>query len=278
MLASADSGAMARIIPLIKQALDDAANLPIRVNTALMTTSIELGLIELAEVIEHAFSIDRIDCAMIGGWEIARRDLHVPGLGLPMPLKPYNSLDTLRAFMGVGCFSKVPVFMHGKVIEEDAMKYLETAQKVFERSPQGRAVLKDNERALAVYEFLLLGVYGLGVTVDRMSLKHVNKILLTLYPTKVALDLDLCDDTIDKLEAFWRFVDCVHHLEFAAPIADHIADLRTEFRHAMCPRVSCPNTLITKRLAVVRICETKDWHLSLARSIPFECIGASTMH
>jgi len=232
-LANKEAGAKALIVPWMKQGLEDAANQPIRINTALMTASIELGLIELAEDIERAFSIDRIDCGMIGNWDVARRDLQVPGIGLQMPKKPYDSRDELRAFLGVGCFSKVPVFMLNKVQEEEAQAYLKTAQTVFERSPQGKAVLKENERAWIVQKFLLIGVYDLGVTVDRMSLNHINAILLSLFPSKVILEAEYFGDTIDILVAFWQFVDCVHHIESAAPIANHIANLRWEFRNAM---------------------------------------------
>ncbi len=83
------------ITPALTDMLSRFEDEPIDFNTTVMTVLHDLGAVEAAETIERAFSANAIDVSLIGDWEKVRSGLGVEGMGLPMPVKPYNSLGEL---------------------------------------------------------------------------------------------------------------------------------------------------------------------------------------
>jgi len=213
---------------LISHGLEHAANHPIRVNTELMMLVLDWELEGFGESIERAFSLDRIDCGMAGGWEDVRQMLHVEGLGLSMPEWPFDSLDDFRTSIGVGIFSKKPIFFDDEIQEQAASKYMENAVREFTLSDEGRSF-----EGGYVSSFLDIGLTYFGVTVDAMTVGDVREILLEVYPSKVALKAEECTASISELCAFWHYVDRMHRLEFAKEIEKEIRGMLAEFRSEM---------------------------------------------
>ena len=218
---------------LIARGLAGAAENPIQVNTDLMMLVIDWKLDGFSESIERAFSSNRIDCGMAGQWDEVRRMLHVEGLGLPMPEKPFNSMDDFRKKVGIGCFSENVIFMLGEMQEKEASEYLDNAARAFERSDEGKGLAKPIVRNSYVHNFLELGLHSLGVTVDSMTLQDVREILLEIYPRKVSMGSEDCQEALDEISAFWKFVDRVHAVEDAKRIGAEIRALHSEFRREM---------------------------------------------
>ena len=221
------------LAPLIIMALEEAESHSPEINSQWMMLAVEWQITEAAEAIERAFSNDRIDCGVMGGWNEVRRELHVEGMGLPMPEKPYNCLDGLDHNLGVGAFSKEPLHRFGEPNEEAVEKYLDTACTAFARSPEGRALLPEGHFAFNVQQFLELGMSCVGVHTENMIPADAEEILLRVFPRKVSMDATECDNTIDELVAFWRFCDRVHGIEHAAEIAERIEAIRKQFQEAM---------------------------------------------
>ena len=194
---------------------------------------IDWKLDAFSESIERAFSSNRIDCGMAGQWDEVRRMLHVEGLGLPMPEKPFNSMDDFRKKVGIGCFSDNVIFMLGEIQEKEAREYLDNAARAFERSDEGKGLTKPIVRNGYVHNFLELGLHSLGVTVDSMTLQDVREILLEIYPRKVSMGSEDCQEALDEVSAFWKFVDRVHAVEDAKRIGAEIRALHSEFRREM---------------------------------------------
>lgn len=218
---------------MISQGLNNARANPIRVNTDLMMLVIHWKLKGFGESIERAFSIDRIDCGMAGEWSEIRRQLHVEGMGLPMPERPYNSMEDLRKKAGVGVFSNKPLVMHGEIEEAAAEEYLDNALDAFRGSDEGQQLQSKGQRIGYLYNFLDLGLTYLGVSVDSMTVASAREILLELFPRKMSMDPRDCKKVIDELCAFWGFVDRVHQLESAKQIENAIRSMLAEFRREM---------------------------------------------
>ena len=219
--------------PFVVRGLEDPQRLAPKVNTWLMMLAIEWQLADAAEVIERAFSANRIDCGMAGDWEDVRKQLHVEGLGLAMPAKPLNSMVEFRRNMGVGAFSQEPLHMMGEIQEEAVTKYLENACQAFARSDEGKTLLPDGGFPDSVWQFLDLALSYLGVNVENMTVADATELLLDVFPRKLSLDADETGPVIDELVAFWRFCDRVHRMEQAAAIANCIEKLRARFRQEM---------------------------------------------
>lgn len=218
---------------LIASGLADASCNPIRVNTDLMMLVIDLKLDGCAETIERAFSLNQIDCGMAGAWDEVRRMLHVEGLGLPMPEKPFNSMDDFRRNVGIGCFSEDIIFMLGEFQEKEAAKYLDNAARAFERSDEAKGLAKPIQYNGYVHNFLELGLQYLCVTVDTMTVQDARKILLEIYPRKVSMQAEDCREAIDEISAFWKFVDRVHEVAGAKKIGAEVRSLHVDFQREM---------------------------------------------
>ncbi len=232
-LTQSDPSVAQAIRPHVVAALKSSQQLTVRATTGLMRLAVELKFAEAAEAIETAFSENRIDCGMMGNWEIVRREMHVRGHGLPMPEKPHNSMDDFRRNVGVGCFSKEPIFLAGEIREDAVEKYLETACSAFAQSEESRQVLNDGAEPHYVRQFLEFGVHYLGVSTETMTIADATELLRTVFPRKVSIDASKCDNVIRELVAFWKFCDRVYQLESASAIASEIATLADRFRQAM---------------------------------------------
>lgn len=217
----------------VVKALKDSRQSSVRKTTDLMRLAVDLKFDEAAEAIENAFSEDRIDCGWMGDWETVRKELHVEGKGLPMPEKPHNSMDDFRRNVGVGAFSKSPIFLSGEIQEDAVYEYLSTACDAFSRSEEGQQILDDGEEPFYVRQFLELGVTYLGVTTETITVADVTELLLHIIPRKVSMDASNCDVVTRELVAFWNFCDRVHQLESASAIASEITRLSGRFRQAM---------------------------------------------
>ncbi len=223
----------ASVESLIAQGLNNASKNPVQVNTDLMMLVVELKLEGFGEVIERAFSLDRIDCGMAGDWEEVRHLLHVEGLNLPMPEKPFNSLDDCRRNAGMGVFSENIIFMLGEIQEEAAQEYLSNAMDAFRDSAEGQQLHSQGQRLGYVYNFLDCGLNYMHVTVDLMTVADALEILLELFPRKLSMDVKNCRSVINELCAFWHFVDRVHQLESAKEIETTIRSMLSTFRRKM---------------------------------------------
>lgn len=219
--------------PIVVAALEGAAENHVFVNSNLMGLALDWKLKEAAESIEHAFSLNKIDCGYSGDWDSIREELGVSGLGLTMPEKPFNSIADIRRNMGIGTFSKQPLFEMGELDVEAAENYLNRACRAFAASSEGKRFLGEQSLPSNVRLFLDLAVNYLGVTVDSMTMGDVEEILLDLFPRKVSMEAEHCEEVIDELAAFWRFVDRVHDVEQASEIAKNIPGLSDEFHDAM---------------------------------------------
>lgn len=83
-------------VSALQAALEDAQPKDSALNAVVAWKLIDLRAVEAAETIERAFSRNAVDCGYQGGWEDARRELGVEGLGLPQPARPKNSLRDLQ--------------------------------------------------------------------------------------------------------------------------------------------------------------------------------------
>ncbi len=150
-----------------------------------------------------------------------------------MPKEPHHSMDDLVIAVGIGCFSKKPLFFNGELHEKNAETYLQNATRAFANSVEGKSVLENDEEPWMVYRFLELALDYLGVTVESMSLADVEELILDVFPRKVSSEAKKCNGMIVQLAAFWRFVDRVYDVKLASKIAARLEKLKGQFRDAM---------------------------------------------
>jgi len=89
------------VVVFLTQFMENAVENQLEFNATLLVELMDLKAVEAAESIERAFSQNLIDVGMCGDWESVRKELGVPGLGLPMPETPYNSFKELRDKLNV---------------------------------------------------------------------------------------------------------------------------------------------------------------------------------
>ena len=198
-----------------------------------MALAIDWKLVEAAEAIERAFALNKIDCGYTGDWEDVRKELCVKGLGLPMPPKPFNSVDDFRRKIGIGCFSEQALLNMGEFDDDAVEKYLERACREFAVSREGMEILGEHGQASNVHMFLDIAINLCAVTVDTMTVEDVREILLQIFPRKVSMEAEFCEEVVAEIGAFWRFVDRVYDVEHANEIANSVIGLTSRFRDAM---------------------------------------------
>lgn len=218
---------------MIGKGLKESDKLPVLVNSHLMLLVIDWKLKGFGELLERAFSSNRIDCGMAGDWDAVRQMLGVEGLGLPMPERPYNSMIEFRKKVGVGVFSTKPLFLQGEIEEDAVGDYLENAMVAFSESDEGQQLQDADHRIGYAYQFLEFGVTYLTATVDSMTVSDAREILLDVFPRKCSMKAEHSEEVIDELCAFWHFVDRIYKLEFAKEIEQEISRLAGKFRQAM---------------------------------------------
>lgn len=82
-----------QVAAIFIELLQAAERNPANINAVLAWELAEMRATEAAELIERTFAADLIDVGYAGSWEEHRQVLDIPGLGLPMPERPRNSLD-----------------------------------------------------------------------------------------------------------------------------------------------------------------------------------------
>lgn len=213
-----------RIVGSLTEQMAKAADNSITLNTYVLCELLDLNAAEAAEPIERAYAQNLIDVGMNGEWETVRKELGVEGLGLGMPEHPFNTIDRLRAGMGIGVFSQKPLFSSEGIVEEAERAYYETAESAFSASEEAREVAS-RCGDLGWYQlFLSFGVGHLGEVVDEMSLASVKRFVLGHVPKSVSVDADEAESIVVELTAFWQFLKRIHQL----PEADSIIAWLTE--------------------------------------------------
>jgi len=209
-----------RIVTVLAEMMAHAAEGDIELNTMLLVALVELRAAEAAEPIERAFARNLLDVGMMGDWEHVRRELGVEGLGLDMPANPHNSVEDFRRRIGVGIFSKEPIFLHGDPDEEAVGAYHERAHGAFSKSSEGRQAAERFD-GLGWYDGLLeFGISYLGETVDEMTLGSVREFVLEHIPRKFSVDADVAPAVVGELALFWQFLDRVYQLPAAKSIVE----------------------------------------------------------
>ncbi len=194
----------------------------VELNSNVLVELVELNASEAAEVIERAFSENRVDVGAIGDWDEVRRQLGVEGLGLSMPEHPVNSIEGIRRGMGIGIFSKVAVFPE-EVDYEAADEYYEKAGEAFSKSPEAQQI-RDKYGDIGWYQLLLeFGVNYLGEIVDGMTLGSVREFVLEYVPRKVSTEPSSAPEIIEELTKFWQFLGREYNLPQAKEIVDWLS-------------------------------------------------------
>lgn len=208
-----------RIISLLSDHLAHACASDIDCNTYALKELVELYAVESAETIERAFAADLLDVGAIGDWEVIRRDLGVEGLGLKMPEHPYNSMKEYQIRMGVGIFSKDPIFITPEPDQGAADAYFERAHATFSRSPEAQQVVERNGRLHWYNKLLSYGVICCYEIVDRMTADtHADFLRDAMRFTNWNLA-----EIIDELKLFWQYLKRVYRLPQAESILQWLA-------------------------------------------------------
>lgn len=207
-----------RVVGCLTEVMADASAGHLEFNSLLLAELVELRAVEAAEAIERAFAADLLDVGMMGDWEEVRRDLGVEGLGLPMPENPCNSIDELRASIGVGIFSDQPIFVMGEIDHEGESAYYEKAREVFSNSAEAQQVMERYGDLGWFRLFLDFGIHYRGEVVDQMTLASVKEFVREFVPRKVSAEADSAGSIIAELTAFWQYLGRVYQLPHAESI------------------------------------------------------------
>lgn len=206
---------MTRAATMISADKDD-----IEFNTTLLVELVELQAGEAAEAIERAFAGDLLDVGMMGDWEEVRRELGVAGLRLEMPKNPHNSIKQLQRRMGVGVFSKEPIFQFGEIDPDAEQAYYKRARDIFSKSKEADWVVKRHDN-LGWFQVLLeYGINYLGESVDEMTVISISEFVLDYVPRKVSTEPESADSIVFEITAFWEYLNRVFELPEANAIVE----------------------------------------------------------
>ncbi|MEI8379991.1 MAG: DUF1186 domain-containing protein [Planctomycetota bacterium] len=210
----------ARIVPSLLKLMSEAASEKIQFNLTLLDVLVDLHVVEAAEPIERAFAGNLLDVGYLGDWETVRQKLGVEGLGLKMPENPPNSIEDFRKSMGIGIFSKRPLFDDGDVDTEARQAYHERSFDAFPQSTEGQQAI-DRYGSIEWFGSLLeFGVTHLGESVDLMTCESVKEFVLDYLPRKASTDSTEAGAIIGELALFWRYLDRVYKLPDAKSVVD----------------------------------------------------------
>jgi hypothetical protein len=194
----------------------------IDLNSTLLVELVELRAVEAAEPIERAFAGNLVDVGMMGDWEEVRRELGVKGLGLPMPPRPYNSLEEVRTGVGRGIFSARPIYSGGEIDYDAAQAYCQRAVEAFSQSAEAQQVV-DRYGGLAWVSMLLdFGIQYLGEIVERMTVGSVEEFVFDYVPRKVSTEPESAAAIIYELAMFWQYLDRAYQLPEAKSIVERL--------------------------------------------------------
>lgn len=209
-----------RIVAALTEMMASAADRPVKLNSTVLVELVELRGVEAAEPIERAFAADLLDVGRMGDWEDVRRDLGVEGLGLPMPENPHNSLELLRSRMGIGIFSKVPLYSFSEIDESAARAYFQRAYDTFSQSSEARQFIERHGDLGWYLSLLEFGLHHLGKSVDGMTRDSVDDFVLEYVPRKVSVAADEAAAIVAELTLFWEYLDRVYQLPAAKSIIE----------------------------------------------------------
>ena len=215
-----------RIVHCLSELMARADEEHLDFNSTLLVELVELGAVSAAESIERAFAGDLLDVGMMGTWEEVRQRLGVKGLGLEMPVNPYNSLGSIRARMGVGIFSDRPVFIFSEIDEGAAKAYYKRGAEAFSQSDEAQQVRNRHGDLSWASALLQFGVNYRGETVDEMTLLSVQEFVLEHVPRKFSVEADAAAAIVDELTMFWRFLERVYELPEAPAIVEWLSEGR----------------------------------------------------
>lgn len=108
---------------------------------------------------------------------------------------------------------------YGEIDEKRARNYQEQLVKLFQESPEAKA-LEEQASGVGGWVDITLeyGMSYLGVTPPKMSPDELKEILFDLFPRKVSTLPEVAPDIIQELQAFWKFLQREFGLANAAAI------------------------------------------------------------
>jgi len=104
----------------------------------------------------------------------------------------------------------------GMPLEKKASQYHDQLIDLFVRSPEGQALSEKGLEPAWANMMVDFGMNYLGLTPPQMSPDDLLEILLDLFPNKLSASADEAPAIINELQAFWKFLQRVFHLENAA--------------------------------------------------------------
>ena len=117
----------------------------------------------------------------------------------------------------------------GLPLERVAREYQDELVDLFERSPEGQALLEEGCCYGNWAEIMLdLGQNYLGLTPPKMSAKDIREILFDLIPRKISALAEQAPEIIRELQAFWSFLQREFHLANAATCLTMFNDEATQ--------------------------------------------------
>src|SRR5712691_11839642 len=94
---------------------------------------------------------------------------------------------------------------YGELLEKKSIQYREQLTKLFEESPEGKALQDEGIEPGWASMMLDFGVDYLALTPPQMSPDDLREILFDLIPRKVSAEADEAPGIIHELQAFWKF-------------------------------------------------------------------------
>ncbi len=117
----------------------------------------------------------------------------------------------------------------GEYMEKAAMRYREQLLRLFEQSPEWKALEEEDLQSGGWADMMM--EYGMGysgVTPAQMSAADLREVLFELFPRKVSALPEVAPDVIRELRAFWQFLQREFHLENAAACLKVLDDKAAE--------------------------------------------------
>ena len=105
---------------------------------------------------------------------------------------------------------------HGEYLEKKGMRYQERLVALFERSPEGQALLDKGVLLHWADAMIDFGFGYLGVSPPDMSPRDLQEILFELIPRQVCAAPEEAAVVIQELRAFWAFLQREFGLQNAA--------------------------------------------------------------
>lgn len=112
-------------------------------------------------------------------------------------------------------------------------QYPVRAAEKFAASPQGKEAIREGESIHYVALFLELALRHRGETVEMISPRAMNDVLLHLFPAQVTMAEEDYAIVPRHLAAFFRFLEREYAMAWGSQLADEISVIKDEFFDAM---------------------------------------------